>query len=1321
MEQQAGCTNIWAMKYREYDEYGTPKEQVVHDSFVRVSNWLASFEQDSTHWAKEFLWMLENGGIPAGRIMGNAGTKKHNTSTINCTVSDTIHDDTKSIGHAIADALVTLKAGCGIGFHMSTMRPSNAYVAGVGAKTDGPLSFMDIFDVACKKIMSGGGRRGAMMATFLINHPDIFKFIRAKRKADRFKMFNLSALITKDFMDAVKQDKDFDLFFPAHPVEIGKPDGHKFAWKYWPVDAGYKVENGLTLCRVYDTVKARDIYELMMHSTYDYAEPGFILVDQLNKMNNNWFCETIVASNPCVSPDTKIFTDHGYKRISKVAGRKVNVWNGFEWSTVTPNVTGVNQKMLVIEFNTGMKFRCTKYHGFTLNNGQQVEAQDLKIGMKLLDHDWPVIQGGQKEPHADPYTLGFFSGDGHIKKHRETRHISLYGVKKNLVRHFDYVTVSEGSAPGGFPGLKKGQTRLVLNFGKTGWSKTFVPGASWSVENRLKWFAGLCDSDGCVARSRNSKCIQITSNNQYFMIRVARMLHTLGVASTMSSDARNINVSYRLNVSAANVIKLTKLGLNTLRLDLSDNNPTNIQRRPVRVTSIKYGGMCETVYCFNEPRRHMGVFNGTLTNNCGEQGLPPHGACLLGSINLTKFVIDPFTDNARFDFVKFDRVIRLMCRALDIVADNSGLPLPEQVQEMIRKRRHGLGYMGLGSAMVMLGLVYGSDESAAFTEEVTKILAIVGYEEGVSLAKEKGPAPIMNEDFVVTHAMLEYNPRIAADGIKEGDVVKGKTLFTYSHYMETLRTERPDLVQDLAVHGSRYTHHSSIAPTGTISLAFADNASGGIEPSFSHEYWRNLEMGTGIKEKVRFESHELRMYRQFVGHDIELSKLPKNFVGANDIDPYDHIKIQAAAQKWIDSSISKCVVGQTYVQTDHGFIHMEKLGHAKPNEFGKVNGNFNVLTIRGQKPIVSFYNGGQAECVRLTFDTGFSMTTSLVHKLNTADGYMLCPDLLNKWVYVDQLQCTEYKNANKSLFDRPIDLDFATFLGLQISIGYTKHKKEVGTNSSKYFAAYRDVVPRVIEWTFHGYSVWTISKSFYQTVESYIGTAKDRKFPEPILYAAPEIQYGFIRGLMNPVKWLTVNQEFADAFYVVAQSLGLNPYIKNVRGKLRIGIGATSHKLSMLSDSPVHSNKVIADKTDKYVVCEGGTGQTVSKVVQIEHVGLKQVYDIEVEQTHSYLVGGIDSHNTINVATDYDYTRFKGLYMWAADHGLKGITTFRFNPEVRQAVLNTDEDLEKMEITFTLEDGSTVSVNGNDMIDYRGRTVSANNLYTAITQGTLDD
>ncbi|WP_439156562.1 adenosylcobalamin-dependent ribonucleoside-diphosphate reductase, partial [Yoonia sp.] len=257
---------IWDMKYRFKDADGMPIDVTVEDTWARIAKALASVEDEPTAWEHKFRAALADFKfLPAGRITAGAGTAR-SVTLFNCFVMGTIPDSMGGIFDMLKEAALTMQQGGGIGYDFSTIRPKGAAVKGVAADASGPLSFMDVWDAMCRTIMSAGSRRGAMMATMRCDHPDIQDFITAKSDPARLRMFNMSVLVTDDFMQAVKADGPWDLVF----------DGSS-----------------------YRTLRARDLWDAIMTSTYDYAEPGVIFIDRINQMNNLAYCETIAATNPC--------------------------------------------------------------------------------------------------------------------------------------------------------------------------------------------------------------------------------------------------------------------------------------------------------------------------------------------------------------------------------------------------------------------------------------------------------------------------------------------------------------------------------------------------------------------------------------------------------------------------------------------------------------------------------------------------------------------------------------------------------------------------------------------------------------------------------------------------------------------------------------------------------------------------------------------------------------------------------------------------------------------------------------------------------------
>jgi ribonucleoside-diphosphate reductase alpha chain len=514
---------IWDMKYRFKQPDGTPIDQDMAQSWARVALALAQAEKPDQRMtrAQEFGAALAGHKfLPAGRILAGAGTGR-TVTLFNCFVMGTIKDSMDGIFSALREAALTLQQGGGIGYDFSTIRPKGVAVKGVGADASGPVSFMEVWDSMCRTIMSAGSRRGAMMATLRVDHPDIEDFIDAKRTAGRLSNFNLSILITDAFMEAVKADGDWALAF----------DG-----------------------QTHRTLRARELWSRIMRSTYEYAEPGVIFIDRINALNNLGYAETIAATNPC-----------------------------------------------------------------------------------------------------------------------------------------------------------------------------------------------------------------------------------------------------------------------------------------------------------------------------GEQPLPPYGACLLGSINLAKLVKNPFEDGAQLDLEALETLTATAVRMLDNAIDVSRFPLEAQAREAAAKRRIGLGVTGLADALIFCKVKYGSLDSLILIKTWLATLSNAAYRASVELAKEKGSFPLYDMNPFLSRPHIQALP--------------------------------PDIYNAIASHGIRNALLTSIAPTGTISL-FADNVSSGIEPVFAFDYARKILHPDGTRREEKVEDYAVRAYRAKFGAD---APLPDYFVNAQTISPADHLAVQAAAQPFIDSAISKTI------------------------------------------------------------------------------------------------------------------------------------------------------------------------------------------------------------------------------------------------------------------------------------------------------------------------------------------------------------------------------------------------------------------------------
>jgi ribonucleoside-diphosphate reductase alpha chain len=979
---QEASIDIWDKKYRLTAKDGSAIDQSMDDTYKRVAVALADVETEDLRdtWREKFLWALRKGAIPAGRITSNAGALEHKpaTSTINCTVSGTILDSMDDILNKVHEAGLTLKAGCGIGYEFSTLRPRGAYVSGAGAYTSGPMSFMDIYDKMCFTVSSAGGRRGAQMGTFDIGHPDAMEFIRAKRENGRLRQFNLSLLITDEFIEAVKADGLWQLAFPLSrkEYEAEQPDltdANKYVWREWPVTGPYvSRDDGLVCCKIYKTLPARRMWDVIMSSTYDFAEPGFVLIDRVNEMNNNWWCENIRATNPCVTADTWVQTSEGPRQVADLLGRPFLARvDGQDHATGAEGFFKTADKAVVcLRTREGQSLRLTADHRVRkvtrqtrfVTETEWCEAGALQSGDRVLlnDHRRGAEWAGAGA-FGEGYLLGLLIGDGTFAGERAVlsawpmaEAAGAEGAGAGAGVHAVMAAALDAARPlasrrdfGGWHAVAgrgefrlrvAGLSRLAADYGIGAGNKSITPAAErTSSDFHRGLLRGLFDADGSVQGSQaKGVSVRLSQSDRATLEAAQRMLLRLGIASTIYArrdagvatlpDGRGATASYptvaqyELVISGDNLARFaTSVGFadttKAARLTVAlggYRRELNRERFVAEVESVEADGF-EAVYDVQVPGINTFDANGLHAHNCGEQPLPPYGSCLLGSINLTRFVVSPFTPDAKFDWDEYREVVKVFTRMLDNVVEINGLPLPGQRDEIMRKRRHGMGFLGLGSAITMLGMKYGSSESVQFTEAVSREMAIAGWEAGLDLAREKGPAPIMNEEFPVTAKMLRQRPEMVSDGWKIGQKVPGRILHArYSRYMQRVATVAPALVEQLATTGARFTHHSSIAPTGTISLSLANNASNGIEPSFAHHYMRNvIRPGRKTKEQIDVYSFELLAYRELVnpkampGGTKSEDALPDYFITADGITPEQHVDVQAAAQKWIDSSISK--------------------------------------------------------------------------------------------------------------------------------------------------------------------------------------------------------------------------------------------------------------------------------------------------------------------------------------------------------------------------------------------------------------------------------
>ncbi|AOF87275.1 ribonucleoside-diphosphate reductase, adenosylcobalamin-dependent [Hydrogenophaga sp. RAC07] len=906
----------------KYLKDGETSEQDIYRRVARALAWVEP-EADRALWEQRFFDNLQAGAIGAGRIMSAAGTAIQAT-LINCfvqPVGDCIQglDDGgyPGIYEALREAAETMRRGGGVGYDFSRIRPRGAEVKTMASLASGPCSYINVFDQSCATVESAGARRGAQMGVLRIDHPDVLEFITAKRTPGRWNNFNVSVGVSDAFMRALADDQPWELVHRARPGAALLAQGaHQRADGLW----------------VYRSLPARELWDTVMRSTYDFAEPGILFLDHIQQDNNLRYCESIEATNPCVTADTRLATQHGLVRIGDLYNSGLPLETTVDRRALGREGRGVDIRPAKPAFMTahladvfklttedGHEIKATAWHDFYTARGK-LKLSDLKVGDELWVQSGKG-QFGQQGSEELGLLLGLITGDGHFThrgKGQEVVCINLWNQERELAER---VTTTVNAMIASLSRTQRTYcvtpvavaernhvfirsvllARALEALGFTRDTKLRVPEVVWQGNEACvkAYLRALYQTDGTVNISSASESCSIRLSSSYpqLLKDVQVLLANFGVFSRVRlrreatvkamPNGKGGQADYACKTQYELILDgesreqfMSEIGFlldyKTARYRewVADKVLRKTQRFASRIAAIVPAGQ-EAVFDTTQADHNTVIFNGLVTGQCGEQPLPPYGCCDLGPVILPRFVRHPFGFGGlpSFDFEAFEAAVALQVRALDNVLDVTFWPLPQQREESAAKRRIGVGFTGMGNALAMLCVRYDRAEGRALAAQIAERMRDAAYTASVALAQEKGAFP-----------------KFDADGyLAEG----------------TFASRLPKALQDaIRTHGIRNSHLLSIAPTGTVSLAFADNASNGIEPPFSWMYRRKKREADGTTTDYAVEDHAWRLYRELGG---DMAQLPEYFVNALAMPATDHLAMMEAVQPFVDTAISKTV------------------------------------------------------------------------------------------------------------------------------------------------------------------------------------------------------------------------------------------------------------------------------------------------------------------------------------------------------------------------------------------------------------------------------
>lgn len=934
------ATKVWLDKYALKDKEGTLHEKTPDDmhkrlakEFVRVeSNYPNPISEEEIYeLLKDFKYI-----VPQGSPMYGIGNDFVITSLSNCFVVDSSLDSYGGILRIDQEQVQLMKRRGGVGHDLSNIRPSGALANNsvLGCNAGMPL-YMNRFSNSTREV-SQDGRRGALMLSVDVRHPDTEKFIDSKLEEGRVAGANISVKLSDEFMESVINEEDFIQRFPVNIIlpatsDFLEKNKYRYNELYFADDIYLK------------KIKSIGLWNKIVHNAWKSAEPGILFWDKIlsgspaNCYGEEWEEK---STNPCFSGRELLLTDQGYKTFAELESlESIKIINKSGEIVDSKVWRSGNKKTIKFSDYLGNETVCTPDHIWMLNDGTECEAKDLK-GKRLMPD--LITQHSNDELYVK---LGFIQGDGNLSRLSSKTHkgfeINFGKEDLDVIDLFGYTLENDERA--------KYTNEFYKVCNELGFSSETLPNRrlpftfkQWSDDQKLAFLKGLYSANGSVIKGYR---ISFKSTCKDLILEIKKLLLGFNIDSycttnkskyqEFSNGVYEMKESYDLNISNYKSMHIFYKLIGFVNEYKMNDLSNLLKHKSPYIKRVEDNGF-EDVYDFTEPKEHWGVVSGFIAHNCGEIPLCPYDSCRLLAINLYSYVNNPFTKKASFDFDKFKQHVRIAQRLMDDLVDLEIEKLdkiiskiesdkePEDIksvelnlwkkikQKAVEGRRTGLGITAEGDMLAALELRYGTKEATEFSEEVHKMMAVESYKSSIEMAKERGSFPIWSFKKEINNPFIDriYN--------ELSDLEDFESCMKYQEF------------------GRRNIANLTIAPTGSVSIL--TQTTSGIESVFKVFYKRRKK--TDDKSKCVFVDEVGDMWEEFsVFHhkfidwwiiasqyehnpekakeilyscsDEELNKIIKQSpyykATSEDVDYIGKVELQGKVQKWIDHSISVTV------------------------------------------------------------------------------------------------------------------------------------------------------------------------------------------------------------------------------------------------------------------------------------------------------------------------------------------------------------------------------------------------------------------------------